>query len=142
MGKKIFKVASSALLSLILIVLYIKLFAENKAIYNDGYGTNYEANEELVYFFYASVSFLVCSIIDLISYSKYRKENEFSLKLAPAISSLFLIGYFTKAFFKPLMKKNIFNEVYFVVFLTILIVTIIAIWNFIEYLIKQHKNNN
>jgi hypothetical protein len=142
MGKKIFKVVSSALLSLILIVLYIKLFAENKAIYNDGYGTNYEANEELVYFFYASVSFLVCSIIDLISYSKYGKENEFSINLAPAMSSLFLIGYFTKAFFKPLMKKNIFNEVYFVVFLTILIVTIIAIWNFIEYLIKQHKNNN
>ena len=77
MGKKIFKVASSALLSLILIVLYIKLFAENKAIYNDGYGTNYEANEELVYFFYASVSFLVCSIIDLISYSNIEKKMNF-----------------------------------------------------------------
>ncbi len=141
MGKKIFKVAGSAILSIILVILYIAYLSQHKAIYDDGWGTNYEVNEELVYFFYASIAYLICSIVDLVSFIKLGKENEFAIKLAPALSSMFLIGYLTKAFFKPLMKSaHVFNQVNLILFITVLLITILTVWNFVEYLIKHNKD--
>ncbi len=120
--KKIFVVCASAIVSLLVLIFMIVNAKRDGGFYEGGF----EFDEQYVYFLYSSITVLICSIYNLVKFLKYEEDDLSSKLVGAAISSSFLLGYYSKVFFKALNKYGTegFNSTNLILFLIFLFVTI------------------
>jgi hypothetical protein len=121
MGKKIFNLVITSITVVLILAVVIADFVKGvDAGYNDSH--NIYFNEEYLFFLYGAISLFTGALIDLIYYHKYLKSSETVKGIAPFVAVAFVMSYFTKQFFKTLNKGKGFNDLYFI--LTIVLVSL------------------
>jgi hypothetical protein len=120
--KKIFVVSASSIISILVLIFMIINAKKDGGFYEGGF----EFDEKYVYFLYSSITVLICSIYNLVKYLKYEEDDLSSKLVGGAISCSFLLGYYSKIFFKALNKygSSGFNSTNLILFLIFLFITI------------------
>jgi hypothetical protein len=106
MNKKILFVVAGAIATISMLVLMIlDLILVKDVVYNDGWGTSFEVNNDYLCFFIVSLAFLIYGIYSLLS-KKYDTKLQYyaMLTVVSSILCFYSIGSFLKSFFKALKK--------------------------------------
>ena len=133
MGKKIFNLCLASISTILILAVVIADFVKGV---NEGYNDSHNIyfNEEYLFFFYASASLLIGAIVDFIYFKKNYQTSERAKAFAPFVASAFVMSYYTKQFFKALNKGKGFNDLYFVLTVILVSLTIYFAYNAIKQL--------
>lgn len=133
--KKCFTVVASAIITIVVFVFMIKMAVEGNTFSEYGF----EFDEQYVFFLYAALSMLICSLVDFISYYKNGVSNKTARLVGPSLASAFLLGYYSKVFFKALNKYGTqgFSSTNLIFVLILLSLTIYSFANLIKYTIDK-----
>lgn len=134
--KKIFVVCASGITTLLVLIFMIKSAIDGNVFYDGGF----EFDEQFVYFLYAALSILICGIVDLLEYIKNLRDNKLAKNVGPALASAFLLGYYSKIFFKALNKKGTagFSSINLLFVVILLSLTIYTFLDLAKYILDRN----
>ncbi len=139
MKKEIYKTVSCSIVAISLIAIIIYEFVNDSSNGYDGWGYNYEVNEEFLYFLYATVVLLIGSIVKIVRTKKNLEVNKIIDKTSLFLCFAFLLGYFSKVFFKALNNGDGFSELNFIFTITTLLLTVYFFIDVFKYFVEKNK---
>ena len=113
MNKKILFVVAGAIATISMLVLMIlDLILVKDVVYNDGWGTSFEVNNDYLCYFIVALAILIYGIYSLLS-KKYDTKLQYyaMLTVVSSILCFYPIGTFLKRFFKCLKNDVKFDFV-------------------------------
>ena len=140
--KNKFKIAASIafLVTILIIFLYTFIsFCQSCGKYNDGWGTDFFASNDMLYYSVASLILLIFAIYALVKTIK-NKPLGYAPHISCGIASFILFGYEMGYFTKQMGKGKAFNDYkeYFVFGLIYLTITVVIV---LKYFVDKKENN-
>lgn len=140
--KNKFKLATSIafLVTILIIFLYTFIsFCKSCDSYNDGWGTDFFASNDMLYYSVASLILLIFAIYALVKTIK-NKSLGFAPHISCGIASFILFGYEMGYFTKQMGKGKAFNDYkeYLIFGIIYLAITVVIV---LKYFADRKENN-